>query len=495
MIKRLSVFLLILLFVLPSFSISEKEFEKHLTVYKLKNGLTFLLYERHDAPVVSFHTYVDVGSVNETYGITGISHMLEHMAFKGTTTVGARDLKKEMALLDRIDNLFGKLYQLEDSNGSKEEIARLKKRIAKLQREAEQAANIGEFDRIISEAGGEDLNAFTTADATQYHYSLPSNKIELFCFLESDRFLNPVFRQFYKEREVVAEERRMRVESNPFGKLLEEFQCLCYKYHPYQIPTIGAMSDIQRYTRKKVEGYFRKYYGPQTMTIAIVGDFDTEKLKPMLKEYFGRLPVGKRPAKIVTKEPLQTAVRKVVLREHSQPVYLVGYHRPSARDRKADVAFSAIAQILGEGRTSRLYRRLVNKERKALYVGCFNGWPGDKYPSLFLVYAVPTPGTSLDDIAREIDQEIERLKNEPVKPEELNKVKSQAKAELIYSLDSNQGIASMLANYYVKLGDWREIFREVDMIEKLTPGDIQFYAKKYLRKNGKNIGEIIPADN
>ena len=490
--KKIVVFALFLIFILPSFSISQKEFEKNLTVYKLDNGLTFLLYERHDAPVVSFHTYVDVGSVNETYGITGISHMLEHMAFKGTTTVGAKDLKKELKLLDEIDKCFEKLYYLEDNGGSKEEIEKLKEKIKKLQNEAEKAANIGEFDRIITEAGSPDLNAFTASDATQYHYSLPSNKIELFCFLESDRFLNPVFRQFYKERNVVAEERRMRTESNPFGKLLEEFQCLCYKYHPYQIPTIGAMSDIQRYTRKKVENYFKKYYGPQTMTIAIVGDFDTEKIKPMLKAYFGRLPVGEKPEKIVTKEPLQTAVRKVVLREKSQPVYIVGFHRPSIKDRKADVAFKAIAQILGNGRTSRLYKRLVKKERKAAFVGCFNGWPGNKYPSMFIVYAIPTPGTSIEYIAKAIDEEIEKLKNEAIKEEELKKVKSQAKADLIYSLDDNAGIAMLLTNYYVKLGDWKEIFNEVDMIEKLTPEDIQSFAKKYLRANGKNIGEIIP---
>ncbi len=492
MIKKIALLSLLLLFVLPSFSISEKEFAKHLTVYKLPNGLTFLLYERHDAPVVSFHTYVDVGSVNETYGITGISHMLEHMAFKGTTTIGAKDLNKELKLLNEIDKLYNKLYLIEDNNGSGEEIKKLKEKIKKLQKQAENYANIGEFDRIVTQAGSPDLNAFTTADATQYHYSLPSNKIELFCFLESDRFMNPVFRQFYKERDVVAEERRMRVESNPFGKLLEEFQCLCYKYHPYQIPTIGAMSDIQRYTRKKVEAYFKKYYGPQTMTIAIVGDFDTKKLIPMLEQYFGRLPVGEKPEEIVTKEPLQTAVRKVVLKEKSQPVYLVGYHRPSAKDRKADVAFQAIAQILGNGRTSRLYKRLVKKEKKAAFVGCFNGWPGNKYSSMFLVYAVPTPGTSLDEIARAIDEEIARLKTEPIKESELKKVKSKAKADLIYSLDSNQGIAMLLTNYYVKLGDWREIFKEVDMIEKLTPEDIQNYANMYLRENGKNIGEIIP---
>ncbi len=490
--KRFMVFLMCLTFLVPSFAVSEKEFEKNLTVYKLDNGLTFLLYERHHAPVVSFHTYVDVGSVNETYGITGISHMLEHMAFKGTTTVGAKDLKKELELMKEIDKKFEKLYYLQDNGGDKKEIAELKKEIAKLQNEAEKAANIGEFDRIISQAGSPDLNAFTTADATQYHYSLPSNKIELFCFLESDRFLNPVFRQFYKERDVVAEERRMRTESSPFGKMLEEFQCLCYKYHPYQIPTIGAMSDILRYTRQKVENYFKKYYGPKTMTIAIVGDFDTEKLKPMLKEYFGRLPENEKPEPIVTVEPKQTAVRKVVLREKSQPVYLIGFHRPSAKDRKADVAFKAIAQILGNGRTSRLYERLVKKERKAAYVGCFNGWPGNKYPSMFVVYAIPTPGTSVEDLAKEIDSEIEKLKTEPVSEDELKKVKSQAKAALIYELDDNAGIAYLLTNYYVKLGDWREIFREVDMIEKLTPKDIKFFAEKYLTENGKNVAEIIP---
>jgi len=491
--KKIFLILAVFTFILPSFSMNMKDFEKNLTVHKLDNGLTFLLYERHNAPVVSFHTYVNVGSVNETYGITGISHLLEHMAFKGTTTVGAKDLKKELETFKKIDALFLKLYKLEDENGSKEEIKKLKEEIAKLQKEAESYANIGEFDQVITRNGSPDLNAFTTSDATQYHYSLPSNKVELFMFLESERFYHPVFRQFYKERDVVAEERRMRTESSPFGKLLEQFQLMSYTYHPYHGTTIGAMSDIQRYTRQKVKNYFKKYYNPRTMTIAIVGDFNTKDVIKLADEYFGRIPAGDVPEPIVTKEPKQTVERRLVLRENSQPIYLVGYHRPSGA-HKDNAALLALGQILGQGRSSRLYKRLVKEDKITAQIGAVNGFPGDKYPTLFLVYAVSNPGHTNEEIEKAIDEEIEKLQTKKVSVDELKKVKARAKADLIYGLKSNMGIAQALATNYVLYGDWREIFKDVERLEKVTPEDIMRVAKKYLNKNGRNVGVIVPKE-
>jgi len=491
--KKLGILIGILLLSLATFAMDATDFEKNLTVHKLKNGLTFLIYERHEAPVVSLHTYVNASSLNERVGITGISHMLEHMAFKGTTTVGAKDLKKEKELMDKIDAKYLKLYDLKDHNGDKAEIANLQKEIKTLQEQAEAAANIGEFDQVISRNGSPDLNAFTTSDATQYHYSLPSNKVELFCFLESERFYHPVFRQFYKERNVVAEERRMRTESNPTGKLIEQFQLMSFTYHPYHVPTIGAMSDIQHYTRAKVANYFKKYYNPRTMTIAIVGDVNPKTLIPMLDEYFGRIPAGDVPDPIVTVEPKQTVQRRLILHENSQPIYLIGWHRP-AETSKDNAVFDAISGIIGSGRSSRLYKKLVKEKKVAAYVGSFNGYPGTKYPNLFMVFAVPSANHSNVDVEEVINDEVEKLKTTPVTDEELQKVKTQAKAELVYAMDNNMGIAQMLANYYVKRGDWKVLFNDVDAIENVTAADIQRVAKEYLQKTNSNVGELLPKE-
>ncbi len=489
--KRIGVMALLLAFLMPAFAIDVAEFEKDLTVHKLDNGLTFLIYERHDAPVVSFHTYVNVGSANEQTGITGISHMLEHMAFKGTTTVGTKDLEKELAVMKKIDAAFLKLYAMEDGGAAKEDIETLKAEIQKLQEEAESYAQIGEFDQVISRNGSPDLNAFTGADATQYHFSLPSNKVELWCFLESERYFHPVFRQFYKERDVVAEERRMRTESNPIGKMIEQFQLMAFTYHPYHIPTIGAMSDIQRYTRAKVSAHFKKYYNPQNMTISIVGDVDPETLIPMLETYFGRMPAGEKAPEIVTVEPKQTVSREMIMEENSQPLYVVGYHRP-AESHPDHAVFEAIGGIIGSGRSSRLYKRLVKEDKAAAYVGALNGYPGTKFPNLFLLLGIPTPDHDLTDLSTIIDEEVERLKTELVSEEELKKVKTQAKASLIYQLDSNMGIAQLLANYQVKRGDWRALFDDVKAIEAVTAEDVKRVANDYLRSDNRNIARLLP---
>jgi len=490
--KRLGIMALAIGLSLSAFAINRADFEKHLTVHKLDNGLTFLIYERHDAPVVSFHTYVDTGSVNEYPGISGISHILEHMAFKGTTTVGAKDLETELKLMDQIDEAFLELYALEDQGAPQDKIDALKQKIKELQKQAEAAANIGEFDQVISRNGSPDLNAFTTADATQYHYSLPANKVELWCFLESERFFHPVFRQFYKERDVVTEERRMRTESNPIGKLIEQFQLMAFTCHPYHIPTIGCMSDLQRMTRDKVKKYFREHYNPGTMTIAICGDVYPDKLIPMLETYFGRIPAGEEPEPIVTKEPEQIVEKKLVLHDQSQPLYLVGYHRP-AESHPDNAAFEAIAGIIGGGRSSRLYKRMVKEEKAAAFVAAMNGYPGTKFPSLFMVYAVPTPDHGNEDLARIIDEEIEKLKTEPVSDEELAKIKAQAKASLIYAMDNNMGIAQMLANYHVKRGGWEALFDDVEAIEKLTADDVMRVANTYLKKTNRTVAELLPA--
>jgi len=405
--------------------------------------------------------------------------------------VGTKDLENELAAMEQVDHAYMKLYALEDAGAPAAEIDALKAEIQKLQEEAESYANIGEFDQVISRNGSPDLNAFTNSDSTQYHFSLPSNKVELWCFLESERYFHPVFRQFYKERDVVAEERRMRTESSPIGQMIEQFQLMAFTYHPYHIPTIGAMSDIQRYTRKKLADYFHRNYNPQNMTIAIVGDVEPDSLIPMLETYFGRIPAGEKAPEIVTVEPVQTVSRELVMEENSQPLFVVGYHRP-AESHPDHAVFEAIGGIIGSGRSSRLYKRLVKTDRAAAYVGAFNGYPGTKFPSLFLILGIPTPDHNLDDLSGIIEEEVGRLRTEPVTDEELNKVKTQAKAALIYQLDNNMGIAQMLANYQVKRGDWRAVFEEVKAIEAVTADDIMRVANTYLRSDNRNIARLMP---
>ncbi|HJZ10757.1 MAG TPA: insulinase family protein, partial [Acidobacteriota bacterium] len=262
------IFLLMIGSLVESQSLAD--FEKKVTEFTLDSGLKFIVVERHEAPVVSFFTYADVGSVNEVTGITGLAHIFEHMAFKGSKTVGTKDLAKELALMKKEDGAFERL-RLERVKGrlaDAKKLEQLEQEFEAAKQAAQEWANSKEFDEAVERAGGVGLNASTDSDSTQYYYSLPSNKIELWYSLESDRFVNPVLREFYVEKDVVMEERRLRVESNPTGRLIEEFLAAAYKAHPYGDPTVGHMSDLQSISRAEAEAFFKQHYGPESLIIA-----------------------------------------------------------------------------------------------------------------------------------------------------------------------------------------------------------------------------------
>jgi len=466
-------------------------FEKRMTEFTLDNGLKFLVLERHEAPVVSFHTYADVGAVDEVKGITGLAHLFEHMAFKGSKTIGTKDYEAEAEAMAKVDELFLaiKAERRKGDRADEERLKELQKQLEEAREEAQEYLVHDEFEEVYVREGGAGFNAYTSYDATQYIVSLPSNKTELWMSMESDRFLNPVLREFYKEKDVVMEERRLGVESQPIGRLLEEFLAIAYKAHPYGEPVVGHMSDLETLTRSEAEAFFSEYYGPSNLTVAIVGDVNPQEIRNLAEKYFNRVPSDPKPDPVETVEPPQLGQRRVVVEDPAQPFVLIGYHKPSI-NHPDNAVFDAITDIVGIGRTSRLYKSLVKEKKIAVAASGFPGMPGDKYPSLFLFYAVPARGHSNQVCEEAIYAEIDKLKTELVSPEELAKAKTRSRASLIRQLDSNSGLAAQLTFFEVVTGDWRNLFKQLDDIDKVQAQDIQRVAKEYFTTKNQTVGII-----
>ena len=466
-------------------------FEKRTTVRKLANGLTLIVLERHAAPVFSYATVVNAGNAQEVPGITGLAHMFEHMAFKGTQIIGTTDYNAEKTALANVETAYA-AYDEE----RRKPVGRDDAKVAQLEKAWKDAIDAAdkyvvpnEFSKIVDRAGGTGINAFTASDKTAYFFSMPANRFELWAYLESERFLHPVFREFYKERDVVTEERRMRSESNPIGRLIEQFLETAYRAHPYRQPGVGWPSDLSAFSSTDAQAFFHKYYVPSNMVIAVVGDVNTAEVMPIMEKYFGRLPSAPDPDPLRIVEPPQRSERTVTLRETSQPFYLEGYHRPAATDPD-NATYDVISMLMSSGRTSRLYKSLVRDQKVAVNAAGFNGFPGEKYPNLFALYAVPSAGHTANDVAGPIHAEIDKLKNEDVPADELQSVKTRVRAGLLRELDSNDGLALQLASYQTLYGDWRELFREVERIDKVTPQDIRRVANSVFSANNRTVGSI-----
>ncbi|MBE9043036.1 insulinase family protein [Pleurocapsales cyanobacterium LEGE 10410] len=463
---------------------------EQITEFTLDNGLKFIVLENHDAPVVSFVTYANVGGVDEPDGQTGVAHFLEHLAFKGTKQIGTTNYLAEAKALDKLDRLFAQIKQAQQS-GDRAKLAQLTNEFVATQSAASKYVEQNKYGEIVDTAGGVGLNAATSADYTSYFYSFPANKLELWMSLESERFLEPVFREFYKEKQVILEERRLRTDNSPIGKMIENFLDTAYTTHPYKRPVIGYSEDINNLTRDNVEQFFRAYYAPNNLTIAIAGDVEPQEIRELAKIYFGRFQAQPEPATVTKVEPPQLETREVTVNFPSQPWYLEGYHIPSLSHPDYPI-YEVISELLSSGRTSRLYQSLVEEKQVALSAQGFSGFPGNKYPNLMLVYALTSPGTSVEQLATALRAEIERLKTEPVKSEELERVKTQLKAGLLRTLDSNMGMARILAEYEAKTGSWSNIFEELARLETITSEDIQRVAQQTFTSENRTIGRLVP---
>lgn len=488
------IFLLLFLIMFTQFSMAQtfEAMKRQVRTHTLNNGMKFIVLERQEIPVVAFHVYADVGSANESYGITGISHLLEHMAFKGSKIVGTRDYEAEIKILNEMDALYDQIKR-EEANPTPDEskIKEMQDRFETLRRKAKDYVINNEYIDMITREGDQGVNAYTSNDATQYINSLPSNKLEFWMSMSSDRFLHPVFREFYKERDVVMEERRLGVETRPIGRLIEDFLAAAFKAHPYHHSVVGHMSDLQSITRKDVVDYFKEYYGPSNLTVGIVGDVQAAEVFRLAEVYFGRIFSGHKPESLRTKEPEQWGERRVVVEAKSQPIIIVGYHAPSARHEDS-LSLQALANILGQGRSSRLNQVLVKDKKKAVAIQGFHGFPGQKFSNLIAFLAVPAMGHNSAECLELIEAEIEKIKTESVTPEELTKFKRGTVKNLLNQMKSNASMAALLTFADVVLGDWQLMFERAEKINAVTAEDVKGVANAYLVDKNRTVGEIIP---
>jgi predicted Zn-dependent peptidase len=487
----LSVKLPLLLLLAPALATAQdlKEFEKRITEFTLANGMHFIVLERHAAPVVSFHTYVNAGAVDDPEGKTGLAHMFEHMAFKGTETIGTNNWPEEKNAMAAIEEIYDRLEQerRKRSHADANKIQALETEVKEAVEKADSYVVPNLYPTIIEENGGVGLNAGTQLDSTEYFYNLPANRIELWFLMESQRFLRPVFREFYKERDVVAEERRMRVESSPQGQLLEALTAAAFEAHPYRRPPAGWASDIQSLRVHDAEQFYKTYYGPANITMAIVGDVDPKQARAFAEKYFARLPAGPLPPLIHTAEPVQDGPRTVQVESPAQPFEIIAYKRPDQYD-KDDPVFDVISSILAVGRTGILYKEMVRDRQIALAAGAEANLPGSKYPSLFVFYVFPSLGHTIPENDKLLGELIERFKNEKVDADALARVKTKTRASLVRRLDSNSDLAQLLTDYYAAYGDWRKLFTSIDDIDRVTAEDVQRVARKYFVNNGRTTG-------
>lgn len=453
--------------------------------FTLPNGLKFILLEDHSVPIASFVTYANVGGSDESIGIYGISHFLEHLAFKGTTEIGTRESKKESKVLYEMDKLFTRItIEKDKSSPDKELLKKMEKEFEGLRNKAGKYVIANEFDSILKRNGGVGLNAGTGADSTVYFFSLPSNKIELWAYLESGRFSDPVFREFYKEREVIKEERRVRTDNSPVGKMVEEMLALSFKDHPYRVSVIGPMSNINHITRQDVKDYFRKFYTAKNLVIGVTGDVYPAQLKKLAKKYFMKIPTGKKIPRGFSVEPEQLGEKRMTIYEDSQPWFITGYHIPSVL-HKDFVKFNVLDYILTNGRSSRLYKKMVTKDKSALFVGSMAGFPGNKYPSLYVIFSLPNMKHTTGEMEKVIAEEIKNLKNNPVTEEELKSAKYRIKVSLIKQMKSNRGLLMNLLSSEIVSGSWEKAFDYLDEIENVTIKGLQELAKKYFTVNNR----------
>ncbi|MDI9571443.1 MAG: pitrilysin family protein [Pseudomonadota bacterium] len=461
---------------------------KRVETFTLKNGIRVLILERRFSPTVSFYIRFRAGAVDESEGKTGLAHLLEHMMFKGTKTIGGINPVREEKLLREIART-GEALDRERTTGDRKDgqrIEALEKKLAGLQKEHRRWYRSNEIDRLYAEAGAVNINASTGQDMITYHVSLPANKAELWARIEADRLANHVLREFYQEREVVIQERRQRTDANPDGLLFERFAATAFMAHPYRRPIIGWPDDIAHLGMEDVKSFHRLAKAPGNMVIAIVGDVRVKEMRRLLDRYFGVLPGQPATLPRVTTEPPSLGEKRVTVHFDAGERLIMGFHKPPPPQRE-DYVFDVIEALLSRDRSSRFYRRLVETQGLAESVQAANGLPGNRYPNLFCVFATARHPHKIDELAAAVEKIIDELAVEPTPTAELEKVKNQLQADLIRRQDSNEGLASLLSYYECLLGDYRYLDHYGAQIATVTPEEIMATARKYLRRDNRTM--------
>ena len=464
--------------------------EEKVVEHTLKNGMKLLMVERHTSPTVSAWIRFRVGSVDERSDERGIAHLLEHMLFKGTTTLGTKDYSAEKPILDKIEAVAQDLTaeKAKRDKADTVKIAELEKQLAGLEGDASKYVVKDEFFELYAKNGGTGYNAFTSRDGTTYLISLPSNKLELWAAIESDRLQNAVLREFYTERSVVMEERRRSYDADPESKLWETFVAASFLSHAYGQPTIGWTTDIENLTRSKAEQFFHNYYAPNNAIVAVVGDIDTKKTIALVERYFGTIKPGKEIPPVTAIEPKQAGERRIELVAEAEPTLMMGFHKP-AIGAPDDYVFDVINMILGSGRTSRFYKKLVIEKQIATDIGAFDA-PGQRYPSLFVISANPRAPHTVKEVEDAVQAELDLLKTTPVAERDLQQILNKMEYEEARRMGTNGGLARNLTEYEAIAGSWRYMVEHRGMIAKVTPADIMRVADTYFTRENRTIGFI-----
>ncbi len=548
--NRLLAVLTVLAVVLGAGSVLGQTYldlENQVHEFTLDNGVRFLVLEKHDVPVFSFRTFINVGSANEVRGITGLSHILEHMAFKGTAEVGTKDYRAEQKAMAKEDAAFNAFKQvrlairpvrakyesmtaripaderdaydelvataevmpadfslgqeahdalvfyLGDVKAMEADYAAKQQAFEDAKKAAREFVVTNEYGQIVENNGGNGLNAYTTNDVTVYHYNMPSNRLELWAYLEGTRMARPVFREFYTEKDgPVTEERRMRTDNNPIGRILEQFENLMFMANGYHHSTIGYMSDIQNVSRADCQAYFDRNYVGSNIVVSVVGDVDYKDVRKYARKYFSKIPAG-HPEPVETFEPEQLGEKRFTMEDPSQPLFIAGYHIHNVRHPDWPV-YEVIADVLGQGRTSRLYKNLIKDQKIAVNAMAMPGYPGQKYDTGLLVFAMPVKDKTAEDMEGAIEEQIRKVVDDGITADELAAVKQRARANFIRGLEGNAGMASQLAWYQTYFGDWHELFRQVEVINAVTLEDVQRVAAEIFQPSNRTIAIIKTQD-
>lgn len=463
-------------------------FKSKVVEKRLKNGIVLLMMNRGFSPTLAFHISFRVGSVDESYNTIGAAHILEHMLFKGTDKLGTKDYSKEKPVLDRIEAVGETIDRLRLENPESGEIKKLETELKKLQEDESKLTVSSPYDMLYTSNGGVMFNASTSRDMTGYYIHLPSDRIELWAQTEAARLKNPVFREYYSERDNVFEERLMRSETSGDAVLQEAFFATAYMAHPYRHPTIGWDSNIKFMSVNDIKKFYNSYYIPSRMTITIVGKQDTEETYRIISKYFEDIKPKPEPGEIKVIEPVQIGEKRVDIYYKSRPSIIIGWKKPTAPS-KDDYAFDVMQTAIGSGKSSRLYRSLILEKKMASSVYAWNGAPGSRYDNMFMVYAAPVDGVNTETLEKEIYSEMNRFREE-VDSEEMDRVKNIAESSFIFMLDNNEGIAGQLSYFQTIFRDWRYIANYIENLNRVSVGDVHIAFDKYIQDNYKTVAVL-----
>jgi predicted Zn-dependent peptidase len=463
--------------------------EQNIRRRTLPNGLRVILMRQTSSPTIACYLKIGVGSANESFDQAGTAHFLEHLLFKGTPTLGTLNYAEEKPYLQQIEvdgeridtlerTLLNPLLLPAERQAIEAKLASLTRRLAIWQARAQRFVISEEDSQAYSQAGQLGYNAYTTTDVTNYQIKLPANRLEMWADLESARFLNPVLREFYPERKVIKEERRMRYDSRPTSLLYELFLKTAFGMSPYGKPVIGFEKSMHRLKLGETRDFFNKNYIPSRMVIAIVGDLEFEKSFSIIEKYFGQLKARPTPEFPPTVYEPQRGRRIAWLEAKNSPALITGWSRPPVT-HKDDRAFEVLSRLLGDGQTSRLVNRLVIQDKLVGDVKVGSSTPGEKLDTQFTIFADVFDATNYAAVETAISEELEKLKTVGPNAEELKKIKNRYIAELVRTLQQNAGLADNLSYYELILQDYRKIFTALEEIEKVDAAEIRAVTAKY----------------